>query len=194
MKYLKEMVSLHGLRTPREEIAFTASPKIQSQYQIFRYGRSIFCLSHRPNFSDIFDLCLHWVSVVLDYYNANKKMTLIQQKTRLIDSIKGYRATQYITIDYDPQFAGINLQLSQSATTPRRLNLVCPDVCINNLFGFPSIGFLLNHSVCLIRFKFLVELNVNTNLVFQKECPATVLRLTKCVMSDLFTDSKAKSF
>ena len=54
----------HGLRTPREEIAFTARPKIQSQSQIFRYGRSIFCLPHRPNFSDIFDLCLHWVSVV----------------------------------------------------------------------------------------------------------------------------------
>ena len=47
-----------------EEIAFTACPKIQSQSQIFRYGRSIFCLPHRPNFSDIFDLCLHWVSVV----------------------------------------------------------------------------------------------------------------------------------
>ena len=28
------------------------------------YGLSIFCLPHRPNFSDIFDLCLHWVSVV----------------------------------------------------------------------------------------------------------------------------------
>ena len=55
---------MHGLRTPREEIAFTARPKIQSQSQIFRYGGSIFCLPHRPNFSDIFDLCLHWVSVV----------------------------------------------------------------------------------------------------------------------------------
>ena len=54
----------HGLRTPREEIAFTARPKIQSQSQIFRYGGSLFCLPHRPNFSDIFDLCLHWVSVV----------------------------------------------------------------------------------------------------------------------------------
>ena len=51
------------LRTPREEIAFTARPKIHSQSQIFRYGRSIFCLPHGPNFSDIFD-CLHWVSVV----------------------------------------------------------------------------------------------------------------------------------
>ena len=54
----------HGLRTPSEEIAFTARPKIQSQSQIFRYGQSIFCLPHRPNFSDIFDLFLHWVSVV----------------------------------------------------------------------------------------------------------------------------------
>ena len=54
----------HGLRTPREEIDFTARPRIQSQSQIFRYGGSIFCLPHRPNFSDIFDLCLHWVSVV----------------------------------------------------------------------------------------------------------------------------------
>ena len=38
--------------------------KVQSQSQIFRYGGSIFCLPHRPNFSDIFDLCLHCVSVV----------------------------------------------------------------------------------------------------------------------------------
>ena len=54
----------HGLRTPREEIAFTARSKIQSQSQIFRYGRIIFCLPHPPNFSDVFDLCLHWVSVI----------------------------------------------------------------------------------------------------------------------------------
>ena len=49
---------------PREEIVVNAWPKIHSQSQIFRYGRRIFCLPHRPNFSDIFDLCLHWVSVV----------------------------------------------------------------------------------------------------------------------------------
>ena len=60
----------HGLRTPREEIAFTARPKIQSQSQIFRYGRSIFCLPHQPNFSHIVDLCLHWVSVVRGLYQA----------------------------------------------------------------------------------------------------------------------------
>ena len=56
--------SRQGLRTPREEIAFTARPKIHSHSQIFRYGGSIFCLPHRPIFSDILDLCLHWVSVV----------------------------------------------------------------------------------------------------------------------------------
>ena len=62
----------HGLRTPREEIAFTARPKIHSHSQIFRYGQSIFCLPHRPNFSDIFDLCLHWVSVVCGRNNEEK--------------------------------------------------------------------------------------------------------------------------
>ena len=54
----------NGLRTPREEIAFTARPKIQSQSQIFWYGQSVFCLPHRPKFSDFFDLCLHTQSVV----------------------------------------------------------------------------------------------------------------------------------
>ena len=58
----------HRLRTCGEEIAFTARPKIQSQSEIYRYGRSIFCLPHRPNISGFFDLCLHWVSVVRDTY------------------------------------------------------------------------------------------------------------------------------
>ena len=48
----------------KQSFSFDARLKIQSQSQIFRYGRSIFCLPHRPNFSDIFDLSLHWVSVV----------------------------------------------------------------------------------------------------------------------------------
>ena len=56
----------HGLRTPGEEVAFTARPKFKSQSQIFRYGRSIFCLPYQPKISDFFDLCLHWVSVVRD--------------------------------------------------------------------------------------------------------------------------------
>ena len=29
------------------------------------YGRSIFCQPHRPKCLDFFDLCLHWLSVVL---------------------------------------------------------------------------------------------------------------------------------
>ena len=57
----------HELWTPREEIVFTARPKIQSQSQIFRYVQSIFSLPHGPNFSDIFDLCLHWESVHCKY-------------------------------------------------------------------------------------------------------------------------------
>ena len=56
-----ELAVHHGLRTSKEEIAFTARPKIHSHSQNFRHGRSIFCL---PSFSDIFDLCLHWVSIV----------------------------------------------------------------------------------------------------------------------------------
>ena len=57
----------HGLPTPGEEIAFTtARPKFKSQSQIIRYHRSIFCLPHWPKCIDIFDLCLHWVSVVRD--------------------------------------------------------------------------------------------------------------------------------
>ena len=56
--------TLHRLRMPGEAIAFTARPKFKSHSQMFRYGQRIFCLPHQPNFSGIFDLCLHWVSVV----------------------------------------------------------------------------------------------------------------------------------
>ena len=56
---------------PVRKFTFDARPKINSQSQIFRYGRSIFCLSHRPKFSDFFDLCLHWVSVVRGFRSIN---------------------------------------------------------------------------------------------------------------------------
>ena len=45
---------IHGLRTPGEEISFTAWPKIKSQ--IFRYSQSIFCLPHWPIISNLLDL------------------------------------------------------------------------------------------------------------------------------------------
>ena len=62
---LKFLISLrHGLRTLGEEIAFTTRPKIHYPSQIFRYRQSLFCLPHGLKFSDVFDLCLHWVSVV----------------------------------------------------------------------------------------------------------------------------------
>ena len=69
----------HGLRTPREEIAFTARPKIQFQSQIFRYGRIIFCLPHWPKFSDFFDLYLHWVSLVRGHASTSplKKVKIV---------------------------------------------------------------------------------------------------------------------
>ena len=57
-------ISTQGQQTPGGKIASTARLKIQSQSQILRYGRSIFCLLYQPRFSDFFDLCLHWVSVV----------------------------------------------------------------------------------------------------------------------------------
>ena len=72
----------HGLRTPSEEIAFTAQPKIKSQSQIFRYGRSKFCLPQRPKFSDFFDLCLHWVSVVRDYGQFDQRQRVLVTKSR----------------------------------------------------------------------------------------------------------------
>ena len=59
-----KMYLAHRLQMLGEEIAFTAWPKIHSHSQIFKYGQSIFFLSHRPNFLNIFDLCLRWVSVV----------------------------------------------------------------------------------------------------------------------------------
>ena len=68
----------HGLRTTGGEIAFTARQKINSHSQIFRYGRSIFCLPHLPEISDFFDLCFHWMSVVriLDQINSDCSMYL----------------------------------------------------------------------------------------------------------------------
>ena len=70
-KFSKSNRRKHGLRKPGEKIVFTARPKIQSLSQVLRYGQSIFCLPHRPKFSDFFDLFLHWMSVVRD---QNKKI------------------------------------------------------------------------------------------------------------------------
>ena len=50
MPEMRPDASDHRLRMPREEIFFIAQPKIHSHSQIFRYGRSIFRLPHRPIF------------------------------------------------------------------------------------------------------------------------------------------------
>ena len=67
----------HGLRTPRQKIAFTARPKIKSLSQIYRYGRSILCLPNRPKISGFFDLCIHLVSVVrgAEYLRTNRSLS-----------------------------------------------------------------------------------------------------------------------
>ena len=91
----------HGLRTPREEIAFTARPKIHSHSQIFRYGQSIFCLPHRPNFSDIFDLCLHWVSVVRD---ENKHVKIYKGFDNKMPGIRKMPSIVYLKVDFISYF------------------------------------------------------------------------------------------
>jgi hypothetical protein len=78
------------LRTSGEEIAFSTLPKIHSHSQIFRYGQSIFCLPYRPKFSDFFDLCLHWVSVV--HFNFFR-LTFLQSYIGTIESM--YYAFMY---------------------------------------------------------------------------------------------------
>ena len=67
--WLRSLALTHGLWTLGDEIAFAAWLEIHSHSQIFRHGRSIFCLPHRSKFSDFFDLCLHWVSVVRASHN-----------------------------------------------------------------------------------------------------------------------------
>ena len=52
----------------------TSRPKIHSHSQIFRYGRSIFCLLHLPNFVEIFELFLHWVFVVRAFMFAKGQL------------------------------------------------------------------------------------------------------------------------
>ena len=71
MKSLLISVPMHGLRTPGEEMVFTARSKINPHSQIFRYSRSIFCMPHRTKISDFFYSCLHWVSVVRVWHHRD---------------------------------------------------------------------------------------------------------------------------
>ena len=64
---------IHGLRTPGQEITFTAQPKIKFQSRIFRFGRSIFCLPYWLNFFLI--LWLHWVFIVHAFMDSVHETT-----------------------------------------------------------------------------------------------------------------------
>ena len=84
----------HGLRTPGEEIAFTARPKIKSQSQCYRYGRSIFQLSHRPKVSDFFDLLMPSLDVRSPWCKVfTRQLYLVildmQAPIRILESIYG---------------------------------------------------------------------------------------------------------
>ena len=93
--YIHLVQLIHGLWTPGEEMAFTEWPKIQSQSRIFRYGRSVFCLPHRPKFSDFFDLCLHWVSVVHE---------LIQTTNTNLESLQRFFCLSTFWVRYKVNF------------------------------------------------------------------------------------------
>ena len=134
----------HGLRTPREEIAFTARPKIQSQSQIFRYGGSIFCLAHRPNFSDIFNLCLHWVSVVRALVHSLSRSNLFSLIFSASDSF--------------PQFAFNHIVLKskwkKKSTSAAQALCWFLDNHLDfffNLFGSKYVGFVLTIKCCALQ-------------------------------------------
>ena len=112
----------HGLRTPGEKNAFTERPKFRSHSQILRYGRSIFCLPHWPIFSDFFDSCLHWVSVVCGRNYQISDLSLIW----LVSSIQNLFLVQVILIE-------INLLFPQMTTD-------CSTTClhVDNCWTMPD--------------------------------------------------------
>ena len=54
----------HGLRMPERGNCLDCTVEKQVPFPNFRHFRSIFCLPLMSTFSDFFDLCLHWLSIV----------------------------------------------------------------------------------------------------------------------------------
>ena len=80
----------HGLRTPGEEIAFAERPKINFQFQIFRYGRNIFYRPHTEinTIPVISELCLEkfwevFISLVKNLLPSNE-LILLDMKSGII--------------------------------------------------------------------------------------------------------------
>ena len=112
----------HGLRTPTEEIAFTARLTINSHSKIFRYDQSIFCLPHPPNFSDIIDLVLHWVSVVRELDNYIKKCFLNSAMANPgCTRVESYKAQLCRTL---PKLFRLNKSLSFYDQKPSKTGLI----------------------------------------------------------------------
>ena len=81
---------MHGLRTPGEEIAFTARPRINSHFQIFRYNR---CLPHRtgPNLQIFFfHLYLHCPQSVTQILNLLNEIQQARKGFRPPSAMQGF--------------------------------------------------------------------------------------------------------
>ena len=128
-----------------EEIAFTARPKIKSQSQIFRYCRSIFCLPHRPKFSDFFNLCLHWVSVVRASFlpsRCTRSMFYHFASQKMVENTKKHLPSQcHISRDF----------------TSNKVECMIQSKIQVNLFQKHSFLHQLNHNIskdCSLNYKF----------------------------------------
>ena len=125
---------LHELRTPSEEIAFTALPKIKSQSQIFRYSRSIFCLPHRPKFSDFSDLCLHWVSVVREWLHAanSSSAVVIVRNMLCFSNWRGTMDTRWL----NPKFFVAQIQIPNKYLEFGYKGFYPPKSCLRILISY----------------------------------------------------------
>jgi hypothetical protein len=88
-KRLQKVITIINPTDYGHPVRKSPSLKIHSNSQIFRYGRSMFCCPHRPKFSYFFDLCLHWVSVVLDksHFSTNCDQIYLFQHSKYWISI-----------------------------------------------------------------------------------------------------------
>ena len=115
-----EYETLHRILTPSEEIAFTAQPKINSNSQVLRYGRSIFCLPHWPKISVFwFGVRSQWnfkstrdyakffdPSGLLMYYKDSKKLRpLFYPRNKIHGPIYFKAKNTYANVFENPEYS-----------------------------------------------------------------------------------------
>ena len=85
-------ISTHGLRTPGEEITFTAWPKIHSQ--IFRYGQSIYFVCHiGSNFQ---------ISLVYAFIGCPQSVIAHNYTTSHLCPCPAFHKKKYVVLFTDP--------------------------------------------------------------------------------------------